>query len=415
MFSQWRHAVESLAQHSPKSSQDSTGEPRSSSDGRRASLQLAEPTLNSLKKSLVSQRPSSPARSNSISNGRIASRSTLEDRLKAKFTIGEASAATSPNPSARPSRVSTPVSDHPLSPSPDASFPTPAASSSSLPNAATLPESESLPPQETKGDLLSPASTPLPPSPELLPVIDSNLTLGLISPLPLSPQSELGPLPSQSLGSTPIIVTNEAVDEEMSTNDSSSAEPLAEHQVQEEDVRPQEMSSITVDAAADPVDSPSHDPPEVPPPEPQHPDPLPQTTLMEESESVSVMDPPPPVTDCEVLAATSPEVSSPPMAEALSGKKEHTDLDPPHDNATLEDETTTSVERNVAEVEPLATPLVEEPPRSPSKIPEADIEALQKRLKLVEQRFSGEIQSVGLRAAIHHFVRCIDIFQETPG
>lgn len=201
----------------------------------------------------------------------------------------------------------------------------------------------------------------------------------------------------------------------MSTNDSSSAEPLAEHQVQEEDVRPQEMSSITVDAAADPVDSPSHDPPEVPPPEPQHPDPLPQTTLMEESESVSVMDPPPPVTDCEVLAATSPEVSSPPMAEALSGKKEHTDLDPPHDNATLEDETTTSVERNVAEVEPLATPLVEEPPRSPSKIPEADIEALQKRLKLVEQRFSGEIQSVGLRAAIHHFVRCIDIFQETPG
>ena len=107
--------------------------------------------------------------------------------------------------------------------------------------------------------------------------------------------------------------------------------------------------------------------------------------------------------------------SSPPMAEALSGKKEHTDLDPPHDNATLEDETTTSVERNVAEVEPLATPLVEEPPRSPSKIPEADIEALQKRLKLVEQRFSGEIQSVGLRAAIHHFVRCIDIFQETPG
>ncbi|KAJ3737155.1 hypothetical protein DFJ43DRAFT_1049484 [Lentinula guzmanii] len=137
MFSQFRHAVETLAPH-PKHSADDAGHtdddsssphPRSQSGDFTSPTQLAEnalSSLSSLRKSFsptLPGAPSSPSQ-NSPPTPRTSTprpyKSTLEERLRAAaaFTIGEASNSTTPQPSARASPApSVILKDQPLSPS----------------------------------------------------------------------------------------------------------------------------------------------------------------------------------------------------------------------------------------------------------------------------------------------------------
>lgn len=174
MFGQWKHAVEStLSQHSPKPSQDGTNDMAASQEGGAqgsldaanirqslsSSSQLADSALSSLRKTLALQRPASPVaavRASPSTESQPRQRTTLEDRLKAKFAIGDASNGTSPSQSIRstPSSTPTPVVDHPLSP---------------IPPEASVSASDEL-------HVFSPKSTPLPDSP--------SGSLTIMSPVP---------------------------------------------------------------------------------------------------------------------------------------------------------------------------------------------------------------------------------------
>ncbi|KAI0830676.1 hypothetical protein BC628DRAFT_891281 [Trametes gibbosa] len=201
MFSQWRHAVESLAQPvKPAGSPESaSGEEaaRSSVDGIRTSLSsstfLAESALNNLRKTLVAQRPGSPANANAQASTsppepaatpapkpRPTARTTLEDRLRAKFAIGDASNSSTPASSSRASPAPVAVADHPLADAP---------SRSSTPD---------IPAVKGPPNPLSPRSTPLPDSPLMSPVpqpfrsFASHAANTSVTSLPLEPPSEPG-------------------------------------------------------------------------------------------------------------------------------------------------------------------------------------------------------------------------------
>lgn len=115
MFSQFRQAVEGLAQPPPRRSQDLS----TSNDG------------GAVHRPFTAQRPASPlSRSSSpapsfTSKSNITPdpglrKSTLEERLRASFTVGEASNTTTPTVSSRASPSPAPnaalVTQHPLSP-----------------------------------------------------------------------------------------------------------------------------------------------------------------------------------------------------------------------------------------------------------------------------------------------------------
>jgi len=140
MFSQFRQAVENFAPQPRHGSADSQQDERvQDSKGPRyqtplSSAQLADSALVNLRKSLASQRsgsprPSSPRshspgassipRSNSLPDPDVRlPKSNLEDRLRAKFAIGEASNVTTPDVSGRASPATiTSTQNHPLSPS----------------------------------------------------------------------------------------------------------------------------------------------------------------------------------------------------------------------------------------------------------------------------------------------------------
>jgi hypothetical protein len=146
MFS-FRTVVETLAAPQPRrvsantqlnglSDQDSYSQGTSRSV---PSSQLAESALSNLRHSLASRRPASP--DSSPQPPKIANhgfheagsklRLNLEERLRASFTIGEASNGTTPSESLRPSPVPLPPSEHPLSPElvplPDSPPPSPTA------------------------------------------------------------------------------------------------------------------------------------------------------------------------------------------------------------------------------------------------------------------------------------------------
>ncbi|GLB36220.1 putative mediator complex subunit Med5 [Lyophyllum shimeji] len=138
MFSQFRQAVENLAPAAPRESSDGTSadtrrEPVSRSGSLDSPLrsaspmsssQLAESALSNLRKSLASQRSGSvgsiPRNASPTPSREGRTKSTLEERLRAAtFAIGDASNATSPEPSRKPSpAITSVVSDHPLSASP---------------------------------------------------------------------------------------------------------------------------------------------------------------------------------------------------------------------------------------------------------------------------------------------------------
>ncbi|KAJ3849834.1 hypothetical protein EV368DRAFT_46521 [Lentinula lateritia] len=159
MFSQFRHAVETLAPHpristdeSPPSDGDSP-----SSNARSQSIDLTSPTqlaenalssLSSLRKSFSPTLPGTPSPTNakSPSTPRPSTprpyKSTLEERLRAAtaFTIGEASNSTTPQPSARASPTpSIAPRDQPLLPVSPLSTPLPESPISSQPSTESEP------------------------------------------------------------------------------------------------------------------------------------------------------------------------------------------------------------------------------------------------------------------------------------
>lgn len=140
MFSQFRQAVESLAQPPPRQSQDDALPPgvrsQSPDPQRQSSAQLAENALVNLRKSIAAQRAASPAQQNTVPSTKPRSASpgpsptakstsdsglrktTLEERLRASLAGSESSAGGTPNPStsASPTSHTVPLAHHPLSP-----------------------------------------------------------------------------------------------------------------------------------------------------------------------------------------------------------------------------------------------------------------------------------------------------------
>ncbi|KAF8843985.1 hypothetical protein BDN67DRAFT_47117 [Paxillus ammoniavirescens] len=220
MFSQFRQAVESFAQPPPRQSQDNG----SFTDGDNIRTQLAENALVNLRKSLATQRSPSPAlhstgnpqpRSgspgpSSLPKGNSDSglrKTTLEERLRASFVVGDASGGTTPNPSTRASPTPpAPVAQHPLSPT-----------------STPLPESPNLP------------TTTVPSPPE--------------TPLVISVSPEYtGPLPiAEELSAVPEAPNVEAETPSTNSQDSVSLDPAADVSQQKDantegDVMPSEVA-----------------------------------------------------------------------------------------------------------------------------------------------------------------------------
>lgn len=374
MFSQWKQAVESLAQHSPKPSLDGSipteeHAARGSLDaaGIRQSLSsstlLADTALSSLRKTLVAQRPASPV-SKTAPAAEIGSprpRTTLEDRLRAKFAIGDASNGTSPSQSAKPSPAGTPTPapDHPLSPAPPSEQPSPS------------PE---------PAHPLSPKSTPLPESPVVSGSVASLVPLARVTSHPLSPI----PNDVESKEDSP---SPEKVDEginEATVKEGESVEPASE----EKDSPPpaEDKAEETVDepVAPTPDGSPSPEP-EIAPAtvdsaetqpvsEPTEEDAVPVTEAKAEEITLLVVE------EVDPVKEEQPGISSEPV--------EAVDKEPGRPSDDLESP-------SVDIVPPTETQVPTDEQSHDSKPSEAiqpngpDIEALQQRLKLVEQRFSG--------------------------
>ncbi|KAI0348473.1 hypothetical protein BDW22DRAFT_1410606 [Trametopsis cervina] len=334
---QWRHAVENLAQHSPKPSQDAAvtdeSAPRASTDSTASrippsSSQLAEAAISNLRK------PDSPAMPTVTP---ATSRTTLEDRLRAKFSA-----------KGSPSSTPVPVFDHPLSPVPPEQQPEVVSDESSHP--------------------LSPSAIPLPDSPAIDSSIYSPIPLSAIIDQPLSspPDDDLVPISNTvgeettgnaDLSSEAIIAVPEAVSVEGSG-----------HRQDEKAIANEETE-----------DEPSAGIPQSPP--------LPPDQIYPEETVVQ-------------QATTADEVIE--AAEVAS--TEETQLRSSDSGEVLEDED--------ASLELTSSPLpkaTEEPiPGSPDvtanshsteitgdqrnvssrTTDEVDVEALQERLKLIEQRFS---------------------------
>lgn len=394
MFGQWRHAVENtLAQHASKPSQDGKNAneespTRGSLDaaGIRQSLssssQLADSALSTLRKTLVLQRPASPARSTSSSDDQPRPRTTLEDRLKAKFAIGEASNGTSPNPSVRstPSNTPTPVTDHPLSPRPSESQP------------------------------LSPRSIPLPDSPSGSVIIASPVptTLGVPHPLsaafdtPSTFHLDQGDSADGPSGSPPAVIDNA----------DTSAGPTVESPSSQEDTSPpSDASELTHDEAKDPSDVAEESQPSTGSTPPvQAADQLPDAA--EDSETPLASDTQPPdVVEVPPTSSTPPDPAAPaqtagsdpkPVQESGPESEEATamTLQPEVDEDAVEpppSDTKANVADDIlpAQVdEPVSEAVDGEVSLSQSEVVSqakdgVDVESLQQRLKLVEQRFAG--------------------------
>lgn len=367
--------MESLAQaQPPRSSQDASSSEdapvRSSSDGIRTSIssssQLAESALSSLRKSLASQRPASPSTSQSSTTSppqaeasptpapkpRLAGRSTLEDRLRAKFAIGDASNASTPSASARASPSPASAVDHPL-----------AVSSS--------PPKEQSQLAKPPPDLLSPTSIPLPDSPLVSPVTDACFSLDVAQGNELSQElsPELTDPPSET-------VENTLLDHQASASlEPTEVAPIAEQPLSLDDTKLSEdkQSEDIYEARPLQVASPSNE--------------CQDLVAYPTNEGTS------PDSDASDRLQDSQHVEAVPAEEHA-----HTDRKP-----TLGDGPTEVVSVSVSngDATPAPTVLVRDKASMESEVPRPmtpvgkaidglDVDALQKRLKLVEQRFAGE-------------------------
>ncbi|PIL31602.1 hypothetical protein GSI_06304 [Ganoderma sinense ZZ0214-1] len=385
MFSSWRHTVESLSQPPKQDASSPNGDEapvRSSIDGVRSSLSssshLAESALSSLRKSLAAQRPASPganhARTTSASSPvaepapisspapspkpRTAGRSTLEDRLRAKFAIGDASNSSTPTASARTSPSPVPTAEHPL-----AIFP-------------SVSQDQDAPVVKGPPNPLSPTSTPLPDSPLQSPVVDGANSLETLPPTDVNPlilsmqsgssssaeeqvsQSLLSPvevppaevvqvveapsaLETGSLEETPVLATSPPANENVIQLSSQSAPSPSSGELHAVD------DDFSSDTSTRHVDAPADTPSETP-----------------SAPYISVDDPHAKITVNEV------------NGDASSDPTNAVNDEYPSPLTPIEDASTTGSE------------TVQHGAPNGKSSDGVDVEALQKRLKLVEQRFT---------------------------
>ncbi|KAI0361218.1 hypothetical protein OH77DRAFT_407658 [Trametes cingulata] len=440
MFTQLRHAVESIAQ-TPKT----TGSPESGASGSEAparssldslgirtslssSSQLAETALSSLRKTLVTQRPASPANNAQVASSppesaatpapkpRPATRTTLEDRLRAKFAIGDASNASTPATSSRASPAAVAVADHPL------------AGPSSRSSTPDIPVVKGPP------NPLSPASTPLPDSPLVSPSLEPPLSLAASAasisaaspPEPLETQSRPDPIPSVPLPADPEPDTpklldprareSEPVAESAQGDSKTSSHPeepsdtvttsVPEEEAALASAPPEEAAAIPVELELNPEASDAAEVAERPPSSdaPREPVPSTQNTpeeLQSDAPKIGVLPEPVPP------AGTSPEEPSA-VPEVTTSDPDVPPSDAPA--SQVHPQTDAAVSRGSLDIPSRsATPDVKGSDKT-------DVEALQKRLKLVEQRFAGKLTSVLPRILrIHILVRCFYLLQASSG
>lgn len=461
MFSQWRHAVENLTQHSPKPSQDGSPNPNDPASAPRASIdstkgtsttppplssstssssQLADTALSSLRKTLATQRPASPGiqRSNSTDSTTTAtstsphpsrSRTTLEDRLRAKLAATAAAASNSASSQAATgtgtgkhpaSATSVQVTEHPLSPVP--------------------PPSESEKPAESKekddestvnANMLSPKSTPLPDSPEVAASEGATVPLSAITAQPLSPA-----VVEDSVTTDAVLETKggESI-EVVGGEEEGSAGEVDEKEVERVDVKGEGEAEAT-EAKDESVDAPpaeekedaveesvKDEVPASPTPDeqvaPQTPSPDPSTEVSKEGKAAQVVEEPSPVSE----PLTNEKEVVPPAEDVAVAQPSDTTTTEAEPSATSESQDTPATEEAVPE-----PPTVHEDtahvtlPNGHVNAPtakgdEVDIEALQKRLKLVEQRFAGAYSALLQESMVMLILiggcRCLDVLQAT--
>lgn len=342
MFSQWRHAVEStLSQPVTKSAgtDDASSEPSAIRTSFSASSQLAETALTNLRKTAVSNSPASPSAmagaTEPPNKSHVGGRTTLEERLRAKFAIGDASNTTTPASSSRTSPSPVPGAQHPL--------------------ALDTAPSNDIP--EVKGeqnDPLSPTSTALPDSPALSPTIEASQPLASIA---ASVVSNDGSVDAQAQ----IDLDGEA-DEGYPPNVSGHPNPPDPTEGIVASLEAEERASNHAGSVTE-LKSPLA---EVPP------DALP--TPPEESAIQKAVDETHLQTDTESALSLQIPTPAAPAIDALE--------------TVICNGDATHTESSVAPAERHA-PAVLDRPLTPSFHDSTDVEALQKRLRLVEQRFVG--------------------------
>ncbi|CDO76644.1 hypothetical protein BN946_scf184868.g58 [Trametes cinnabarina] len=405
MFNQLLHAVESLAQP-PRASQDSSApaeeapaRPSLDSLGNiRTSLSssshLAESALSTLKKTLVAQRPASPANAQSPNQSpgpsatsspkpRPATRTTLEDRLRAKLAKGDASIAASPSGSSRASPTPTSSTDHPLAPS------------SRRSSNADVPVVKGPP------NPLSPASTPLPDSPMVSPSIEPPLSLdasvsGISCPLP-----ERMEQPAQSELEVPAPETQGETQEEtqttayelpptVSTDSTSSSEAVqdtAEEPLHSDNTHANPVAEISAVPLKEPTTAPSEPEQSAAEEDASHPEPPSPVVSTEPSIAVDV----PAEEQSEAPPEDGPSIHVPARSQHSEEASDKAEPAVVESSTLTTPDAVTTAEVNISDAAPprasidipsrIATPGMKESER-------ADVEALQKRLKLVEQRFA---------------------------
>lgn len=349
MFSSFRSTVEALAQAAERpKTPDQTGSPaRRSTDLFASPSVLAESALTNLKKTLVTSHPSpqTPPRPTSAqSNVRRTPGMSLEDRLRATFTVGEVSRTTTPGTPASGAGASSPDEVDPLSvelpvsPSSDGNIGSERAASPPL-------EQQALPVPSISTALASnSASSDDPPLTASFVSVRSFVNL---DDHPLSPGPPASPQPASSTqSSSPAILDH--------TNAASTSSPA-----------PDEVHSpvVALSVPDEPVVAAAIVP-----------------TVQEDDPPIPLSaEAPMPESPMEADIAT--DASSPPAALPVSSPPE------------------------IASDHPAESVDMGEPPSmeisvQSSKEPEVDVEKLQARLKLVEQRFTGKTITF-IRAPTH--------------
>lgn len=225
----------------------------------------------------------------------------------------------------------------------------------------------------------------------------------LISPLPLSPQSDAGSFPFGSQKSSRLVtdITSEVNGETETPKPTSDADSKVDEVTLPSESQPQEeveeVSEPALPEASedeDVVDSEPSDPVDPPSPTKENSHELDPTLDSPPSAPSEEPRPPSPV---ELV----PDAITPPTLAEPEPEKSDSTPEPETPGAPEDEEISEESQEDVAppaveplgevvcQAEALSSPLSEDPPATPSKLPEPDIEGLQKRLKLVEQRFAG--------------------------
>lgn len=412
--------MESLSQP-PKNPQDASStngdeaSVRSSVDGVRpspsSSSHLAESALSSLKRSLAAQRPASPgtnhARTTSVSSSpaepgpisspapspkpRTAGRSTLEDRLRAKFAIGDASNSSTPPTSTRASPSPVLAAEHPLAISPNAS------------------QDQDLPVVKGPRNPLSPTSAPLPDSPLQSPVADGPISSDVLTESVTAPAPSMLPAPTSVAA---VLLNRSGETEAPKGEDLPPADvnpPVSSTQLESSSSAEEQASQLQLSAAEVQVtEAPSIQETSSLPEETYALD----TTLSENEVAIqfsSDSPPPLPSEDLSVFNESSYDVSAsqvdaPADSPTEAPSAHHIPAGDPYGENLM------NAVNGDASFEPATSVIGDKHPKPLTPVEDAsttgpetvqhralnrkssdgiDVEALQKRLKLVEQRFAG--------------------------